>query len=76
MWSMQYKVSTIQVFYRNDGAVKYSRARHYTGQLNGKPQFEYHQQSLDYIQRKLSEMPKDKTEIGHIGKVYNDLQKA
>jgi hypothetical protein len=31
---------------------------HYTGQLNGKPQFEYHQQSLEYIQGKPGDMPK------------------
>ena len=49
----------------------------YTGQLNSKPQFEYHQQSLEYIQRKLGEIPIAKGEIGHVGQEINvDLQKA
>jgi hypothetical protein len=70
------KLASIQVFYNKSGAIKYARARHYTGQLNGNPQFEYHQQSLEYIQRKLSEMPIGKAEIGHIGQQINDdLQK-
>ena len=70
------KLASIQVFYNKSGAIKYARARHYTGQLNGKPQFEYHQQSLQYIERKLCEMPIVKTEIGHIGqKVNDDLEK-
>ena len=57
------KLASIQVFYNRSGTVKYARARHYSGVLNGKPQFEYHQQPLDYIQRKLSKMPSGKTEI-------------
>jgi hypothetical protein len=70
------KLASIQVFYNKSGAIKYARARHYTGQLNGKPQFEYHQQSLNYIERKLGEIPIVKTEIGHIGQQINDdLQK-
>jgi hypothetical protein len=73
------KLASIQVFYNKGGIVKYARARHYTGQQNGKPPFEYHQQSLEYIQRKLGEMPMDKTEIGHIGQngqsVNVDLKK-
>jgi hypothetical protein len=47
------KVSTIQVFYNKNGAVRYSRARHYLKLVNGKPQFEYHQQSLDYIKQNI-----------------------
>ena len=71
------KLASIQVFYNKSGEVKYARARqHYTGQLNGKPQFEYHQQSLQYIERKFGEMPLSKTEIGHMGQQINDdLQK-
>jgi hypothetical protein len=38
--------------------------------------FIYHQQSLEYVKRKLSELPLDKTEVGHIGQHINDdLQK-
>ena len=61
------KLASIQVFFNKSGTAKYSRARHYSGILNGKPQFEYHQQSLQYIERKLSELPKGEAEIGHIG---------
>jgi hypothetical protein len=69
------KLASIQVFYNKSGAVKYGRARHYTGQLNGKPQFEYHQQSLEYIKRNL-EFPICKTEIGQSGQQINiDLKK-
>jgi hypothetical protein len=65
------KVSSIQVFYNNSGEIKYARARHYLSRVNGKPQFEYHQQSLEYIQSKLRDLP-----IGHIGQENNvDLQK-
>ena len=64
------KLASIQVFYNKSGTIKYARARHYTGQLNGKPQFEYPEQSLEYIQRKLGAMPT--TEIGHIGQQVND----
>ena len=39
--------------------------------MKGKPQFEYHQQTLEYIQRKLTEIPK--ADIGHT--IDDDLQK-
>jgi len=73
-------LASIQVFYNLSGEVKYSRARHYTGRINGKPQFEYHQQTSDYIQRKLNEMPKEtypniSNKNGHIGQNANDDQK-
>ncbi len=76
------KLASIQVFYNKSGAINYARARHYTGTSNGKPQFEYHQQSLAYIQRKLNEMQKKDNPIiigqsGHIGQEINDdLEKA
>ena len=60
------KLASIQVFYNNSGTIKYARGRHYTGQVNGKPKFEYHQLSLEYIQRKLGRIPNAKTEIGQI----------
>jgi hypothetical protein len=64
-------VSSIQVFFNKSGIVKYGRARHYLGQKDGKPQFEYHQQSIEYIKQKLSTL-----EIGHIGQEVNvDLDK-
>ena len=76
------KLASIQVFYNNSGEIKYARARHYKGRQNNKPQFEYHQQSLTYIQRKLNEMPKETypnitNKSGHIGQNTNiDLEKA
>ena len=44
------RVSSIQIFYNKIGVVKYARARHYTGQSNGKPQSEYHQQSIQWVE--------------------------
>jgi hypothetical protein len=73
---------SLQIFYNNNGEIKYARARHYKGRQNGKPKFEYHQQSLTYIQRKLNEMPKETypnitNKSGHIGQNTNiDLEKA
>jgi hypothetical protein len=32
----------------------YYRVRHYVGVENGKPRFEYHKQSLEYVQRFLN----------------------
>ena len=63
------QIFSIQVFCNKSGEVKYARARHCSGILNGKPQFGYHQQSLDYIQRKLGEMPN--AEIGQVGQEFN-----
>ncbi len=71
------QIASIQVFYNKNGEAKYARARHYLGQKDGKPQFEYHQQSLTYIQSKLGNLPTVNTEIGHIGHSANvDLEKA
>jgi hypothetical protein len=47
------KVSTIQVFYNKGGTIKYARARHYLGLVKGKPQFEYHKQTLQHLEKKL-----------------------
>ena len=73
------KLASIQVFYNKKGDIRYARARHYTGTINGKPQFQYHQQSLEYIKSKLSEMPQNIfniAEIGHMGQqINNDLEK-
>ena len=37
----------------------YYRVRHYVGVENGKPRFEYHKQSLEYVQRFLNQNPID-----------------
>jgi len=67
------KLSTIQLFYRSNGELAYGRARPYLGRINGKPQFEYHPQSIEYLQRKLNQIPKyDKSnKIGQIGHSTN-----
>ncbi len=44
--------TSIQVFYRKDGQVGYSRARH----LGANKKFYYHQQSIEYVNRKLGEI--------------------
>jgi hypothetical protein len=68
------KISSTQLFYNSAGELRYGRCRHYTGQLNGKPQFEYHQQAIEYLQRKLNEMQKnDNQEVGHIGQLNNKI---
>jgi hypothetical protein len=45
-------VSSIQVFFRKNGEVSYARARHYKADKK----FYYHQQSLEYTNRKLGEL--------------------
>jgi hypothetical protein len=58
--------------------------RHYLGKKGGKPQFEYHPQTLEYLQRKLGEMKEDKSnnqsevgQIGHVSSLSNfDLEKT
>ena len=45
-------VSSIQVFFRKNGEVSYSRARHFEADKK----FYYHQQSLEYTNRKLREI--------------------
>jgi len=73
------KVSTIQLFFRGNGELAYGRARHYKGRINDKPKFEYHPKSIEYLQRKLNQIPKyDKSnKIGQIGHSTNiDPQKT
>ena len=68
-------LATIQLFYNKSGAIKYARARHYKGTTKGKPQFEYHQQTLQYVKRKL-ELSNEKATIGHNGhQINNDQEK-
>jgi hypothetical protein len=63
------KFASIQVFYNKNGLIKYARARHYVGQKEGKPQFEYHQQTLQYIETQLRDLPK--AELGQVGQGIN-----
>ena len=39
---------------------RYARVRHYKYLKDGKPQFEYHKQSFQYVQRILNESKTDK----------------
>jgi hypothetical protein len=45
-------VSSIQFFFRKNGEVSYARARHY----GADKKFHYHQQSIEYTNRKLREL--------------------
>jgi hypothetical protein len=73
-------LASIQIFYNKNGAIKYARARHYIGREKGKPKFEYHQQSLEYIQRKLRESGKEIIILGQVGQSTilknDDLEKS
>jgi hypothetical protein len=72
-------LASIQIFYNKSGTIKYARARHYIGRQNSKPQFDYHQQSLAYVQRKLNQTPKSDNHqiVGQIGQEVNiDLDKT
>ena len=51
------KLASIQVFYNRIGDIKYARIRHYTGTLNGKPQFQYHLQNVDVLKTLLKTQP-------------------
>ncbi len=70
------KVSLIQLFIRSNGQLSYGRARHYTGQLNGKPQFEYHPQSMESLKTLLktqgTSLTSEKATSGQIGQSQNN----
>ena len=70
------KLASIQVFYNKNGDIKYSRARHYTGSLNGKPQFEYHQQNIESLKTLLKtqsiSLTTEKAMDGQMGHTKDD----
>ena len=70
------KLASIQVFYNKSGGIKYARARHYTGTLNGKPQFQYHPQNTEALKTLLKTQPisltTEKAENGQIGQAKNN----
>jgi hypothetical protein len=72
------KSASIQVFYNNSGVAKYARARHYTGQLDGKPQFEYHQQNIEALKTLLKtqgiSLNTEKASSGQIGQTQTIKQ--
>jgi hypothetical protein len=45
-------VCSVQVFFRKNGEISYARARHY----GTDKKFYYHQQSIEYINKKLREL--------------------
>jgi hypothetical protein len=65
------KLASIQVFCNNSGDIKYARARHYTGTLDGKPQFQYHIQNVDVLKTLLKTQPisltTEKAQSGQVG---------
>jgi hypothetical protein len=74
------KLASIQVFYSKSGDIKYTRARHYIGTLNGKPQFMYHPQNIDVLKTLLKtqsiSLTTEKATDGQVGQAkHNDLLK-
>jgi hypothetical protein len=69
------KLASIQLFYNKNGDIKYARARHYTGTLNGKPQFQYHPQNIDALKTLLKTQPisltTEKALDGQVGQANN-----
>jgi hypothetical protein len=68
LWEYNAVVSSIQVFFRKNGEVSYARARHF----GADKKFYYHQQSLEYTNKKLRELATidpcqafDSKSIGH-----------
>jgi hypothetical protein len=74
------KVSTIQLFIRTNHELAYARARHDSGTLNGKPQFQYHPQNVDVLKTLLKtqsiSLTTEKAQNGQVGQANNiDLLK-
>jgi len=69
------KVSLIQLFFRSNGQLSYGRARHYLGQREGKPQFEYHPQSMetlkDLLKTQTISLTTEKAKDGQVGQAEN-----
>ncbi len=65
------KVSLIQLFFRTNGEIAYGEARHYMGKKEGKPQFEYHPQSIESLKTLLKaqsiSLTTNKVESGQVG---------
>jgi hypothetical protein len=70
------KFSLIQLFFRSSEELSYARARHYTGKKNGKPQFEYHPQSIESLKTLLKtqsiSVTTEKATDGQIGQSNDD----
>ena len=70
-----HKLASIQVFYNRSGDIKYARARHYTGTLNGKPQFQYHLQNIETLKTLLKtqsiSLTTEKAMGGQVGQANN-----
>ena len=72
------KLASIQLFCNNSGDIKYARARHYTGTLNGKPEFQYHIQNIDVLKTLLKtqsiSLTTEKALDGQVGQTNNNDQ--
>ena len=74
------KLASIQLFCNRSGDIKYARARHYSGTLSGKPQFQYHLQNVDVLKTLLKtqsiSLTTEKAQSGQVGQANNiDLLK-
>jgi hypothetical protein len=70
------KISSTQLFYNSAGELRYARCRHYIDQLNGKPKFGYHQQSLEYVMDKIGKAKNsncDLSQNGHIDQTHTEV---
>ena len=52
-----------------------SYARHHLKRVKGKPQFEYHQQSVEHISRKLGELPLEE-ELNHNASISTEANRS
>ncbi len=72
------KDSMIQLFFRSNGELAYGRARHYIGKKDGKPQFQYHPQSMESLKDLLKTQPisltTEKAKDGQVGHKKNGDQ--
>ena len=70
------KLASGQIFCNKSDVTKYARARHYTGILNGKPQFMYHRQSIEALKDLLKSqnisLDTEKAVDGQVGQTKND----
>ena len=57
--------STVQIFFKANGQVSYGRSRHYLGKSDGKPMFEYHSQTTEFLEKKLRELGITYDAVGH-----------
>jgi hypothetical protein len=70
---------SLQLFFRSNGELAYGRARHYRSRVNGKPLFDYHIQSVEFLKTLLKtqsiSLTTEKAIDGQLGQIKNgDLE--